>query len=185
MWCILIYRGEKHFCSIVSTIYIYICPAKVFFLPLEIPKIPCHSFFVPHDAPLFEVNITLIESKLFASCILNFRLNWAISCIMCILYPSKWQDPTGWWLNHPSEKYISQNGNLPQIIGVKIKNAWNHHLANLTPPHPTLQSAKTLDATSCSARHCRFKSCFGSYSREEVDWDSPHYWFINVYNKNI
>ena len=28
---------------------------------------------------------------------------------------------------NPFEKYISQNGNLPQI-GVKIKNIWNHHL---------------------------------------------------------
>ena len=34
---------------------------------------------------------------------------------------------SGWWLNHPSQKYARQNGNLPQI-GVKIKNVWNHHL---------------------------------------------------------
>ena len=27
---------------------------------------------------------------------------------------------SGWWLNHPSEKYARQIGNLPQI-GVKIK----------------------------------------------------------------
>jgi len=28
---------------------------------------------------------------------------------------------SGWWLNHPSEKYARQIGNLPQI-GMKIKN---------------------------------------------------------------
>ena len=27
---------------------------------------------------------------------------------------------TGWWLNHPSQKYARQNGNLPQI-GMEIK----------------------------------------------------------------
>ncbi len=33
---------------------------------------------------------------------------------------------TGWWLNHPFQKYARQNGSFPQI-GVKIKNIWNHH----------------------------------------------------------
>ena len=40
---------------------------------------------------------------------------------------------TGWWLNHPSEKYYSsQHGNLPQR-GVEIKNIWSHYLAIYTP----------------------------------------------------
>ena len=48
---------------------------------------------------------------------------------------------SGWWLNHPFEKYARQNGNLPQI-GVKIKNIWNHHLVinmstTCTKPIPT------------------------------------------------
>ena len=30
---------------------------------------------------------------------------------------------------NPFEKYARQNGNLPPIFGVKIKNIWNHHLA--------------------------------------------------------
>ncbi len=34
---------------------------------------------------------------------------------------------SGWWLNHPSEKYARQIGSSPQV-GVKIKNLWNHHL---------------------------------------------------------
>ena len=39
---------------------------------------------------------------------------------------------TGWWLNHPSEKYYSsQHGNRPQR-GVEIKNIWSHHLAIYT-----------------------------------------------------
>ena len=32
----------------------------------------------------------------------------------------------GGWTN-PLEKYARQNGNLPQIFGVKIRNIWNHH----------------------------------------------------------
>ena len=31
-----------------------------------------------------------------------------------------------WWLNHPSEKYDHQIGNLPQ--GRRLKSIWNHHL---------------------------------------------------------
>ena len=38
------------------------------------------------------------------------------------------KNPSCGWTN-PSEKYARQIGNLPQL-GVKIKNVWNHHLAN-------------------------------------------------------
>ena len=33
---------------------------------------------------------------------------------------------SGWWLNHPSEKYESKWESSP-IFEVKIKNIWNHH----------------------------------------------------------
>ena len=39
---------------------------------------------------------------------------------------------TSWWLNHPSEKYARQIGNLP-LIGMKIKHIWNHHPGNFQP----------------------------------------------------
>ena len=37
---------------------------------------------------------------------------------------------TGWWLNHPFEKYARQNGNLPQFSGWKLPKFWNHHLVD-------------------------------------------------------
>ena len=37
-----------------------------------------------------------------------------------------WQ--SSWWSNHPSDKDISQNGNLLQI-GVNMKHIWSQHLA--------------------------------------------------------
>ena len=35
---------------------------------------------------------------------------------------------SSWWLNHPSERYAGQIGNLPNKSGVKIKQIRNHHL---------------------------------------------------------
>ena len=46
----------------------------------------------------------------------------------------------GWWLNHPSEKYARQNGNLPQI-GMKIKKC-------LKPPPSFLLRWPTLPETN-------------------------------------
>ena len=40
---------------------------------------------------------------------------------------TSWQYFSGWWLNQPLWKNISQNKNLPQIE-VKINNIWNHQL---------------------------------------------------------
>ena len=54
----------------------------------------------------------------------------AIKLWIPIPYPQKNQgkDITGWWLNQPIWKNISEIGSFPQV-GVKIENIWNHHLA--------------------------------------------------------
>ena len=40
---------------------------------------------------------------------------------------------TSWWLNHPFEKYERQFGSFTQV-GLKIKNALDHHIDDVTAP---------------------------------------------------
>ena len=78
---------------------------------------------------------------------------------------------TSWWLNHPSEKYARQNGNLPQV-GVKIKNTSNHHLAN----HSSLIGGFPSKSTIHLCRHTlvpcflwvHHKTCWYEYLNQPI-----------------
>ena len=54
------------------------------------------------------------------------------------LWMQKFPDLVGGWTN-PSEKNISQNGNVPQI-GVKRNTNWNHHLVIWKKKHQRMMA---------------------------------------------
>ncbi len=89
-----------------------------------------------------------------------------------ILFPKSTGRPniSGWWLNHPFEKYPRQLGSFPQG-GVKITNIWNHH--------PDLHCFKIHCSCSLSCRYtskvisgqiCRWKGC--QFFRTAWRWNS-------------
>ena len=47
------------------------------------------------------------------------------------------------------EKYARQNGNLPQVVGVNIKNVWNHHLDMLKTFHRPIKTLGVLLVPRC------------------------------------
>ena len=59
--------------------------------------------------------------------------------------PVQWKIDTNWLVVSTHLKNISQIGNLPQV-GVKIKNIWNHHLANYQL-YPVVSWVKILNST--------------------------------------
>ena len=84
----------------------------------------------------------------FSSGAIQFRQNLPSTCRFLIFSDSL----VGGF--NPSEKYASQNENLPRV-GMKIKNIWNHHLVQ-----PSLVSTKGHGdpQTSNLSHHFRWKS---------------------------
>ena len=82
--------------------------------------------------PYYDSNIVLKRflSALFSMFTCNKlpKLGWS-------MYKLFYMTQTGWWLNHPSEKYARQIDVFPQI-GMKIKHISHHQTAN-NPGFPT------------------------------------------------
>ena len=94
--------------------------------PMKVLSFFCHDLFESHDLFAYLFSILFQKPTWIKRCKSFFQVSSIY--VDKKFFPNLSSDEgtvyiyiSGWWLNHPSEKYERQIGNLPQI-GVKIKN---------------------------------------------------------------